>query len=136
MGEGKGDSAVEAETATDAECEETVGGITLRLPTPECQKKPNANIPFDQQMLLALQELSGKSMTLYDALKAQFSKSAQLQNSKTMSVSGKISFEPAGDGPLPVPPKACPKPECNKGDVTLSIKAGDGSCGCDAATSK
>ena len=60
-------------------------------------------------MLLALQELNGKSMTLHDALKAQFQKSGKLQNSKTMSVSGNIKFEPAGDGPLPVP---TPEPDC------------------------
>ena len=60
-------------------------------------------------MLLALQELNGKSMTLHDALKAQFAKSGKLQNSKTMSVTGNIKFEPAGDGPLPVPQ---PEPDC------------------------
>ena len=62
----------EGKTATDAECEETVGGITLRLATPECEKKPE--ISFEQQMLLALEELSGKSMDLYNALKLQFAK--------------------------------------------------------------
>ena len=60
-------------------------------------------------MLLALQELNGKSMTLHDALKAQFAKSGKLQNSKTMSVTGNIKFEPAGDCPLPV---AQPEPDC------------------------
>jgi hypothetical protein len=132
-GEGKGDAAAEntSTTLTDADSEESVGGITLRLPTADCEK-PKPEIPFDQQMLLALQELSGKSMTLYEALKTQFSQSAKLQNSKTMSVTGKISFEPAGDGPLPEAPKPCPEPAsaCPKNDVTLSLKAADGNCGC------
>ena len=74
-GEGKGESLADADA--DADCEETVGGVTMRLKTPECEK-PKPQIPFDAQMLLALQELSGKSMTLYDALKAQFGKSAEL----------------------------------------------------------
>ena len=70
-GEGKGESDAVAEAKADADCEETVGGVTLRLSTPECQKEEKKpQIPFDQQMLLALSELSGKSMTLYDALKA------------------------------------------------------------------
>ena len=74
-GEGKGEVAA----AADADCEETVGGVTIRLSTPECSVEPTkAEVPFDQQMLLALQELSGKSMTLYEALKAQFARSAQL----------------------------------------------------------
>ena len=65
--------------AADADCEETVNGVTLRLSTPECTQEPaKAEVPFDQQMLLALQELSGKSMTLYEALKAQFAKSNAL----------------------------------------------------------
>ena len=55
-------------------------------------------------MLLALQELSGKSMTLYEALKAQFAKSTALQNSKTMVISGGLKFTPAGDGPIIVEP--------------------------------
>ena len=59
-------------------------------------------------MLLALQELSGKSMTLYEALKAQFARSNALQNSKTMTMSGNLKFTPAGDGPLPEPVKSVP----------------------------
>lgn len=75
--EGKTLSAAEL----DAACTETVGGVTLRLDTPECAgvaEPAKPEIPFDQQMLLALQELSGKSMTLYEALKAQFAKSNAL----------------------------------------------------------
>ena len=72
-------------------------------------------------MLLALQELSGKSMTLYDALKAQFAKSSALQNSKSMEVCGKICFDPIGDGPAPMPEEpepCCPQPK----NVVLSIQ--------------
>ena len=51
-------------------------------------------------MLLALQELSGKSMSLYDALRMQFTKNAALGAAKTMSVSGNIQIKPrVGDAP-------------------------------------
>ena len=124
-GEGKGDSTADVEAKADADCEETVGGITLRLSTPECQKQEEKpEVPFDQQMLLALQELSGKSMTLYEALKAQFARSTQLKNSKTMVMSGNLKFTPAGDGPMPEPAKAEPKPVENK-DVSITVKQED-----------
>ena len=71
-GEGQGDSTSEGD--------ESASGVNLKIAgdsgDSSCCPKPK--LPFDQQMLLALQELSGKSMTLYDALKAQFAKSSAL----------------------------------------------------------
>ena len=65
-GEGEGDSITDAD-AEKCGCD---SGVNLKLSSEPtcCPSKPQ--IPFDQQMLLALQELGGKSMTLYDALKA------------------------------------------------------------------
>ena len=125
-GEGKGDAVTESM----GEGDESASGVNLKIAgagagDSACCPKPK--LPFDQQMLLALQELSGKSMTLYDALKAQFAKSSALQNSKSMEVCGKICFDPVGDGPLPKPEEpepCCPKPK----DVTLSIKADEPCC--------
>ena len=74
QGEGEGKGAGELNLDADAESDESV---VLRLSGEGgcgCEK-PKPALPFDQQMLLALQELSGKSMTLYEALKSQFAKS-------------------------------------------------------------
>ena len=77
-----------------------VGGVTIRLQTPECTKEaPAAEISFEQQMLVALQELSGKSFSLHDALKSQFAKNAALGAAKTMSISGSIQVKPKVDAP-------------------------------------
>jgi hypothetical protein len=86
----------EGKTMADADCEETVGGVTLRLSTPECEQKPE--VSFEQQMLLALQELSGKSMDLYDALKLQFAKNQKLAAGKRMNISGSVVIKPKIDG--------------------------------------
>ena len=106
-GEGKGDSNLDLDADIDGEGDKAVKLLLSSGENKCCE--PKQQLPFDQQMLLALQELNGKSMTLHDALKAQFAKSGKLQNSKTMSVTGNIKFEPAGDGPLPVPQ---PEPDC------------------------
>jgi hypothetical protein len=100
-GEGQG----EGKTATDAECEENVGGITLRLQTPECQEKPE--ISFEQQMLLALEELSGKSMDLYKALKLQFTKNQKLAAGKRMKVIGDVVIKPKQEGEPAGLPQGC-----------------------------
>ena len=64
-----------SQTEVDANCYETVGGVTLRLSTPECQQEaPKPEVPFEHLMLGALDELTGKSMDLYEALKMQFGK--------------------------------------------------------------
>ena len=49
-------------------------------------------------MLLALQELSGKSMDLYDALKLQFAKNQKLAAGKRMNISGSVVIKPKIDG--------------------------------------
>ena len=54
----------------DADCEEVVNGVTVRMSTPECQTEPE--VPFENQMLSALNELGTKSMDLYNALKIAF----------------------------------------------------------------
>ena len=71
-GEGKGAGELDVEADGKGESEESV---IMRLSKAEDCEKPKPKLPFDQQMLLALQELSGKSMTLYEALKSQFAKS-------------------------------------------------------------
>ena len=48
-----------------------------------------------------------------------------------MTVTGKINFEPAGDGPLPPPPKQ-PEPCPEKEPVSISIKTDDGCNKCDS----
>jgi len=54
----------------DADCEEVVNGVTVRMSTPEC--KTEEEVPFETQMLTALNELGTKSMDLYNALKIAF----------------------------------------------------------------
>ena len=69
-GEGKGDSNAGLDADLDSAGDEAV---KLLLSTePKCCSEQKPSVPFDQQMLAALQELNGKSMTLHDALKAQF----------------------------------------------------------------
>ena len=127
QGEGKGAGEVDADVDLDADADESV---VLKLSGDGGCEKPKPQLPFDQQMLLALQELSGKSMTLYEALKSQFAKSQQLQNSKTMSISGDIKFSPAGDGPLPVPEEKCPAKCDDTKEIKLTIAKAD-DCGCE-----
>ena len=106
----------EGNTLADADCEETVGGVTIRLSTPECQKEdPKPEVSFEQQMLAALSELSGKSMDLYEALKLQFAKNQKLAAGKRMDVSGSFIIKPKIDGTTPAPTPS----------VTVTPKAGD-----------
>ena len=110
-----GEGLVGSQVITDAECETLQNGVVIRLQTPECQQKAAAVEPqlsFEQQMLLALQELSGKSMELYDALKIQFTKNQKLAEAKTMSISGTIAVTPKIEDckPLEEAPAPCPEP--------------------------
>jgi len=59
-----------AKLMADADCEEVVNGVTVRMSTPECQT--TEEVPFETQMLTALNELGTKSMDLYNALKIAF----------------------------------------------------------------
>ena len=104
---------------SQADCEQVVGGVTVRLNTPECAGE--APVPFENQMLTALQELSGKSMDLYEALKVQFAKNARLAAGKTMKVDGLVTIKPKVDEepPIVIPP-TCP-PEIK---MPQSIKIG------------
>ena len=77
-------------------------------------------------MLLALQELTGKSQDLYEALRLQFAKNAKLAAAKTMTVSGQLSFKPKiDDTPIvPIVPAAPPKPcPCDSGIVISGTPA-------------
>jgi hypothetical protein len=113
---GEGES--EGRTQAEADCYQNINGVLVRLNTPECIEVPK--VTFEQQMLLALQELTGKSQDLYEALRLQFAKNAKLSAAKTMTVSGSLSFKPKiDDTPIaPIvpaaPPKDCP---CNHGLV-------------------
>lgn len=131
-GKGAGEVDLDADADADADSEESV---VLKLSGEGGCEKPKPQLPFDQQMLLALQELSGKSMTLYEALKSQFAKSQKLQNSKTMSISGNIKFSPAGDGPLPEPEEKCPAKCGDEKEVKLTITKAD-DCGCEKDSCK
>ena len=76
QGEGEGKGAGEADLDADADAgADSEESVVLKLSGEGGCEKPKPQLPFDQQMLLALQELSGKSMTLYEALKSQFAKS-------------------------------------------------------------
>lgn len=105
-----------------------VGGVVIRLQTPECQKKEAPKCPpptFEQAMLSALDELSKKAVDLGDALKMQFAKSQQLASSKTLSVSGNLAFTPVV--PAEPAPKPCPCPE-KKPDQVITLKADAPAC--------
>lgn len=60
-------------------------------------------------MLGALQELSGKSKDLYEALKLQFSKNQKLASGKRMAVNGEVIIRP--------------KLACNEPEPTNTIKS-------------
>lgn len=115
----EGEAEGEVHAKTEADCEQVVGGVTIRLNTPECAGE--APVPFENQMLTALQELSGKSMDLYEALKVQFAKNARLAAGKTMKVDGLVTIKPKVDEepPIVIPP-SCP-PEIK---MPQSIKIG------------
>lgn len=106
----------EVDAAADADCMETVNGVTLRLTTPECslekpaveEKKPEASV--ENQMLKALGDLSGKSTELQDALKLQFAKTKSLMSTTNVTVSGSIKLTPAGPAPESPAPKAAAAP--------------------------
>ena len=84
------DSEGEGNTEGDATGDEAV---TLRLQgDKKCCEKPC--VPFEDQMLSALQELSGKSKDLYEALKLQFSKNQKLAAGKRMAVNGEVIIRP------------------------------------------
>lgn len=83
----------EGNTESDATGDETAGGVTLSLKGDKkcCEK---ACVPFEDQMLSALQELSGKSKDLYDALKLQFAKNQKMAAGKKMAVNGEVIIRP------------------------------------------
>ena len=88
----------ESNSLTAADCEETVNGVTLKLQTPECEKtKEEPKVDFEKQMLGALQDLSSKSIDLYDALKLQFAKNAKLAQGTPMAISGQVVVKPKID---------------------------------------
>ena len=61
-------------------------------------------------MLTALQELSGKSLDLYDALKVQFAKNERLAAGKTFRVHGLVTIKPKVEEEPPIViPDLCPK---------------------------
>ena len=86
------DTEGEGNTEGDATGDETAGGVTLRLQDNKCCEKPC--VPFEDQMLSALQELSGKSKDLYEALKLQFAKNQKLAAGKRMAVNGEVIIRP------------------------------------------
>lgn len=86
-----------AKLMADADCEEVVNGVTVRMSTPECQT--TEEVPFETQMLTALNELGTKSMDLYNALKIAFERNQKLMNAKTMTLSGNLSLTPTEHPP-------------------------------------
>lgn len=112
---GSGEVDLEADTLADADCEENVGGVTIRLSTPECTaeeakaEKKGDDVSVENQMLKSLGDLSGKSMDLQEALKLQFAKTNKLMSTTNVTVSGKIELKPvaatveAASTPAPAP---------------------------------
>lgn len=58
-------------------------------------------------MLLALEELGGKSMDLYKALKLQFTKNQKLAAGKRMKVTGDVIIKPKLEGEPAGQPQGC-----------------------------
>ena len=112
---GSGEVDLEADALADADCEENVGGVTIRLSTPECtaeeakEEKKGDDVSVENQMLKSLGDLSGKSMDLQEALKLQFAKTNKLMSTTNVTVSGKIELKPvaatveAASTPAPAP---------------------------------
>ena len=112
---GSGEVDLEADALVDADCEENVGGVTIRLSTPECTaeeakaEKKGDDVSVENQMLKSLGDLSGKSMDLQEALKLQFAKTNKLMSTTNVTVSGKIELKPvaatveAASTPAPAP---------------------------------
>ena len=112
---GSGEVDLEADALADADCEENVGGVTIRLSTPECTaeeakaEKKGDDVSVENQMLKSLGDLSGKSMDLQEALKLQFAKTNKLMSTTNVTVSGKIELKPvaatveAASTPAPAP---------------------------------
>ena len=130
-------------THVDANCEETVNGVTLKLQTPECTQKTaeEPKVNFENQMLLALQDLSGKSMDLYDALKLQFAKNAKLSEGTPMAISGQVVVKPKIDtdpteGAAFLKAAGDAKPAGNSDAATITIKAEGAGVKVDGADAK
>ena len=129
-------------THVDANCEETVNGVTLKLQTPECQQKTaeEPKVNFENQMLLALQDLSGKSMDLYDALKLQFAKNAKLSEGTPMAISGQVIVKPKIDSDptegAAFLKAADVKPAGNSDAATITIRAEGAGVKVDGADAK
>ena len=127
----EGDSHAEGETKggvdakTKAESEQinngVNGGVTIRLNTPECAGE--AAEPFENQMLKSLQDLSGKSMDLYEALKVLFAKNARLAAGTTYAVKAddSMTIKPFVEEEPPIVIKPTCPPEVKQ---VQSIKIG------------
>ena len=115
-GPGKGEAESEATALTDADCEQVVNGMVVRLNIPECQPKPNP----DQLIMQAVGELGGKATELNEALKLAFARNARLAATRTMAVSGSISLTPKIEEPKPAPKVST---------VNIQGGAGGGCCG-------
>ena len=92
-------------------------------------------------MLLALQDLSGKSMDLYDALKLQFAKNAKLSAGTPMAISGQVIVKPKIDtdpteGAAFLKAAADAKPAGNSDAATITIKAEGAGVKVDGADAK
>mmetsp|Transcript_9243 Transcript_9243/g.11246 ORF Transcript_9243/g.11246 Transcript_9243/m.11246 type:complete len:160 (-) Transcript_9243:262-741(-) len=116
-GEGKAlaDADADAEALTEADCEQVVNGMVVRLNIPECQPKPNP----DQLIMQAVGELGGKATELNEALRLAFARNARLAATRTMAVTGSISLTPKIEEPKPAPKVS-----------TVNISGGAGGCGC------
>ena len=101
-GEGEGD------TKAEAEGEEAVNGVTVRLGTPSCKAdKPE---PFEGQMLGSLQKLGARGMELHNALKIAFERHQKLLNTKTVKISGGLDLTKMIDNPPEEPKKTVTQP--------------------------
>lgn len=68
-GDAEPHAASEVQALTDAECEQTVNGVVLRLDTPECNQVAPAPSPTPSELALkAVAELGSKASQLENAL--------------------------------------------------------------------
>jgi len=103
---GEGDAEAESQPTaqpkvwTDADCEQIVNGMTVRLQIPECMPKPNT----DQLIMSAVGELGAKANELNQALQLAFARNQRLAASKQMSIAGTLTITPKIDEPE-LPPR-------------------------------
>ena len=100
-GNAHGEVESNVEAWTDADCEQMVNGMAVRLQIPECTRTSP-----DQLILQAVGDLSTKAGELNKALELAFARNQRLAATKTMAISGTLNVTPAIDEPPAFPTPA------------------------------